>query len=125
MSTSIFQGTTRAKSAARISLRPPVASAAAPAVSLDDQLLALLDAPLAAYETALEGFARKERDVREVFASLGILESRALHLRLSNPRGDDTLATRFARLTVDRRVRLLTFLADARRRAALAAVGGR
>lgn len=86
----------------------------------DAALLAILDAPLAPGETALAGFRRKEHALGNAFAALSIIEARALHLRLANPRAADALATRFARLTIERKNRLLTFLADARRRAALA-----
>jgi hypothetical protein len=50
---------------------------------------------------------------------LTVPESRVLHGRLSNPRGGDRLAASFMRLTAERRARLINFIADARRRAAL------
>ena len=103
----------------------PTTAAAAPAPALapahsavDARLLAVLVAPGSAFETALACFERKERELTELFAELSAIESRALHLRLSHPRAGDALATRFSHLAVDRRVRLLTFLADARRREA-------
>jgi hypothetical protein len=77
---------------------------------------ALLDAPARLGETTAVAFARKEQALGELFATLTILESRALHARLSNPRPDDPIATRFTLLVADRRARLLAFLADARRR---------
>jgi hypothetical protein len=99
---------------------PPPAVRAAPPATADAALLAILGAPLAAGESAHVGFARKEAELGAAFAALGILESRALCARLSNPRPGDALAEAFMRLTVDRRTRLINFLADARRRAALA-----
>jgi hypothetical protein len=65
------------------------------------------------------GFARKEAELRTVFAALSVMESRALHARLANPRSGDSLVAAFMRMTADRRARLINFLADARRREAL------
>lgn len=86
----------------------------------DARLAAILDAPLAAGETAFDGYRAKEVQLVGVLAQLSVLDARALHARLANPLGSDALAAKFMRLTVERRVRLLHFLADARRRAALA-----
>ena len=94
--------------------RPPTAS------PHDAKLLAILDAPLHEGEPAQVGFARKERELGTAFAALPIFDQRALHRRLSNVREGDALAAKFARLTQERRTRLLSFLADARRRAAVA-----
>ena len=91
----------------------------------DAALVSILEAPLAAGETAREGFRRKEAELRTAFAQLPVVAQRALHARLANPRAGDQLAERFARLTADRRTRLLTFLADARRREALANANNR
>lgn len=97
----------------------PIARMAPKAVSVDDALLAILDRPLHAGETVAVGYARKEAEVGAVFAKLGVAEARALHLRLTMGAANDALATKFARLTVERRNRLLVFLADARRREAM------
>ena len=86
----------------------------------DAQILAVLDAPPALGETLEAAFRRKERELREVFARVSVNEARALHRRLSNPTVGDAVAARFSRLLVDRQSRLLVFLADARRREALA-----
>ena len=91
------------------------------ATSNDAALIGILEAPLLYGETAREGFLRKEAELRAAFAGLPVAAQRALHVRLSNPRVGDAFATKFAGLTADRRTRLLTFLADARRREALAA----
>jgi hypothetical protein len=91
------------------------------ASSNDAALIAILEAPLLYGETARDGFLRKEAELRAAFAALPVATQRALYARLSNPRVGDALATKFAGLTADRRTRLLTFLADARRREALAA----
>jgi len=102
---------------ARIAVRtqPP----AAPAGRDDEALVAILEAPLLRGEPAAVGFARKEHELRQAFARLTILAARALRMRLATPLPGDVLADRFARLTVERRSRLLAFLGDARRRAAL------
>lgn len=99
----------------------PAAKPAPITTSLDPRILAILDAPLAIGETAMAGFARKEQELGSTFAQLSVIEARALGLRLSNARPGDLLAEKFGRLTVERRNRLLNFLADARRRQAIAA----
>jgi hypothetical protein len=86
--------------------------------SCDVALVAILEAPLRAGETAAAGFARKELELRHVLGTLSVLESRALQSRLSYPKAGDVLAQAFQRLTGERRARLINFLADARRREA-------
>ena len=70
-------------------------------------------------DTIAEHYRRKEHELGAVFATLSIAESRALHRRLAIAATGDELAAAFLRLTADRRVRLLAFLADVRRRAAV------
>lgn len=89
--------------------------------SIDGRLIAIIDEPLETGESAMTAFARKEAALGTVMARLSILEARRLHMRLAANRPNDDLAARFARLTAERRTRLLNFLADARRRNALAA----
>jgi len=69
-------------------------------------------------ETIEAGFRRKEQALATMFAALSRAEAAALHRRLTDVRNDDKLATRFARLVVDRRTRLLAILADVPRREA-------
>lgn len=88
--------------------------------SCDVALLAILEAPLRASETAAAGFARKELELRRVLGTLSVIESRSLQSRLSYPKSVDAVAQAFQRLTGERRARLLAFIADARRRQALA-----
>lgn len=76
----------------------------------DAFLFAILDAPLKPGETAPAGYARKERELAAAFATLSILASRVLHTRLAHPRSDDVLATKFARLAIERRHRLVRLL---------------
>jgi hypothetical protein len=111
-------GAPRPPTAPTIAIRPP---SAVVATTADGKLIAVLDSPLGTTENAFIGFARKERELSALFASLSVLECRLLHKRLANPQHGDELANKFARLTLDRRARLLTFLADARRREAIAA----
>ena len=99
---------------------PPRAVPLPDTTVLDDRLIAILDAPLADRETIAVGYRNKEQALAAFFATLTILESRALHARLSDAKAGDVLVARFCRMTADRRGRLLDFLADARRREAIA-----
>ncbi|MDB4958994.1 MAG: hypothetical protein JWO36_6563 [Myxococcales bacterium] len=87
----------------------------------ENALIEILDSASLAGETIELSFRRKEAQLRSQFAALSVFDARTLHGRLANPRPDDAVAVRFSRLVADRRARLLTFLADARRRAAIAA----
>lgn len=98
-----------------VCIRPPTAMQPA---TKDAALLAILDAPLQPGENAHLGFQRKEHELGAVFAGLSVLEARMFHTRLANPKQSDELANKFARLTIERRHRLISFLADARRREA-------
>ena len=98
----------------------PTAAARLLTATSDNRIISILDAPLAPGETAMAGFARKEHELGAVFAQLSVFESRAMHARLSHPKAGDDLANKFARLTIERRTSLLAFIADARRRAAIA-----
>ena len=82
-------------------------------------LIEILLRPAAA-GTARGEHVRKEHEIGSVFMRLTVLEAWKLHKRLSMPAKDDALATAFGRLIDERRARLLAFLGDARRRAALA-----
>jgi hypothetical protein len=88
-------------------------------VEIDAKLIAILDASAVYGETVTEQFKRKERELAEVLGTLNAVESLAMHRRLANPQIKDELAEKFARMVVDRRNRLLGFLADCRRRSAL------
>ena len=83
----------------------------------DEALLAVLAAPLADGECATDGFARKERELHAVLATLMPADSLRLERRLASPMPGDVLAAQFQRLIVGRRVRLLAFLATSRQRA--------
>ncbi len=127
MSESIFAASLRAASrhapVRHASTRPAPATLetrTTHASTNDALFISILDAPLLPGETARAGFLRKEAELRAAFAPLSVAAQRALHARLGDPRAGDPLAEHFARLTLDRRTRLLTFLADARRREAQA-----
>ncbi|HEX3867465.1 MAG TPA: hypothetical protein VHV78_11970 [Gemmatimonadaceae bacterium] len=83
-------------------------------------MITIVEAPLRNGETVMAGFQRKERELAELFATLPLVESRARHARLCAAEKNDPVAAAFARLTAERQHRLLGFLADARRRAAIA-----
>ena len=87
--------------------------------SVELQIRQVLSSPPSPNETIETGFRRKEHELRALFAVLTPVEARALHRRLANPSFDDVIAMLFARLVIDRRGRLLAFLAQARRRYAL------
>lgn len=118
---SIFVGgVSRRLSASRDNDVPWTPPAITPAQrEVDDQLITILDAPLLMGETAMAGFQRKELALIGVLAKLSPVDAKALHFRLANPLGSDELAKRFMRLAVDRRTRLLNFVADTRRRLAM------
>ncbi len=84
-------------------------------------LLEVLARPAVPGETIDATFRRKEDDLAALLATLPLAEARALHRRLANPVAADELATRFQRLTAERRGRLLSILLDARRRDAVRA----
>ena len=102
------------------SLVQPSSPTHSPSATSDECLVAILDTPLAPGETVMAAFARKERELGTVFAHLSVLESRAMRARLAHPKSGDVLASKFSRLTSERRTRLLAFLADVRRRNAIA-----
>lgn len=104
----------------------PVTPLAVPIATLptaiEDAILTVLTAGPLPGETTSVAFQRKERELGARFAALTVVQSMDLHDRLSNPDDRDALARQFQRLVAERRARLLTFLADARRREAIASV---
>lgn len=108
------------------SVAPPLAVAPPPPPrSPDADLLAVLEASPEYGGTIELAFRRKEQSLMSLFSALSPRDALALHARLASPREDDALAARFARLVRERRERLLAFLADARRREAIAAAAGK
>ena len=68
-------------------------------------------------ESVATAYARKERELEALFATLGVPEAQQLHTRLATPIAGDVVAAQFERLVADRRARLLALLAGASRRA--------
>ena len=66
-----------------------------------------------------EAFRRKEHELGALFTALSPADSVELERRLSVSSSDDVLASRFARLTSERRARLIAFLRHARHRASV------
>lgn len=71
-------------------------------------------------EGHVAGNQRKEQELLHLFAALSLHEAWELRRRLAVARPADRLAAGFQRLVVERRGRLVAFLAGAGRRAALA-----
>src|SRR4051794_5546275 len=84
-------GAPRDPSRPQIGIRP--VSAPRPH-TIDAQLITVLDTPLGPGETAHCGYARKEQELGNLFATLSVLESRAMHSRLANPKQGDELANK-------------------------------
>jgi hypothetical protein len=83
---------------------------------IEARLIATLSDGPRVGETYAVAFQRKEHELGELFATLTPIELLALERRLTMPAQDDELAARFSRLVVERRKRLLAFLARARTR---------
>lgn len=79
-------------------------------VTLETEILAVLARAPEMNETIASAFARKEHDLRALFARLSVADARELESRFRRVRPDDLIAGRFAGLM---------YLNDARRRAAL------
>lgn len=113
---------TRARELRGTSIWEPVATIARPPVvvtiPIERQMIAIITRPVGATEGHRLGNDRKEQDLRALFDTLTPVESLTLERRLDAARRDDALYQTFQRLVVERRVRLLAYLADHRRRAA-------
>lgn len=102
---------------------PPRSAGAWREVAYEDVLLAILQASPEQNETLAVAFTRKEHELAAMFDRLTVIDAMELHRRLSLNSAGDKLASWFRRLVVERRGRLLSYLADARRREALRRVG--
>lgn len=89
------------------------------AVALESEILAALDRQPEPGERIEFAFRRKEAELASVFSRLNLAEARELHRRLTLQLDGDPVVSRFARMVAPRRARLIAFLADARRRAAI------
>ncbi len=92
-------------------------------VKLEAEILDTFAAPPAAGERLELAFRRKEHELNVLFDQLSVADARELHRRFTLMLPGDPIATMFGRLIGERRTRLLSFLADARRREALRNVG--
>jgi hypothetical protein len=98
----------------------PVKQAAMVSPTVERDIVNIIEAPPHPGETTELAFRRKEHELGELFATLSVTESRTLHRRLSIASTNDQVAKAFGRMVAERRMRLLAFLADVRRREALA-----
>lgn len=80
-----------------------------------DIVCVLTSRPVAG-EQAAAAFLRKEVELRALISKMSVSDARELHRRLTLVIMGDPIASQFSRLTLERRVRLLAFLADAHRR---------
>lgn len=78
-------------------------------------ILAILRASAEPDESAHLAGERRERELKTAFTGLTPADALALRKRLEANREGDELAVAFRRLNVERRDRLLAFLADPRR----------
>lgn len=88
-------------------------------VALEMEILSVMDRRPEPGERLEFAFRRKELELMSVFDRLSLLDARELHRRLTLTLADDPIAKTFVRLVPERRQRLLAFLRDARRRAAI------
>lgn len=87
-----------------------------PDAELEAAIIETLRRPISPGQGPQVGNAMRERELCELFAKLDVVQAHHLGRRLDQDRADDVLAQAFRRLVIERRQRLRTFLADARRR---------
>ncbi len=97
----------------------PTAQLAPLSIPGEDVMIAAIERPVDPYEGHRAGNERRERELMSLFGALTVGQAGELRRRLTSQRPGDALAASFQRLVVERRGRLLAFLADARRREAL------
>lgn len=83
---------------------------ARPPESVDARIVGIVDAPLVDGEGLAFGLVRKEAELLALFASLTVAQTRALHVRVWNPRSTDPIAAKLQRLGNDRKASLVSFL---------------
>lgn len=88
---------------------------------LEHAMLAVLTRPLAAGESHQTGNDHRERELCALIATLDLAQAHHLGRRLDLERATDALAQAFRRMVIDRRQRVRTFVAGARRRQMLRA----
>lgn len=90
------------------------------AIAHEAEIIAILARPTPNGELPSEAFRRKEQELGKLFAQLSAIDSLELDRRLTINAPADPIARLFTRLVPERRVRLIAFVRDARRREALA-----
>lgn len=108
-------------------LAPPAREApsfAVRTIANEQAMVAVLDRPTTDLLPS-EAFRRKEHELGALFVLLTPADSVELERRLSVSSSDDVLACRFARLTHERRARLIAFLRHARHRGVASRSEGR
>jgi hypothetical protein len=88
------------------------------AIPIEQQIIDAITEPLRAGETHRIGNDRKELQIAALLEQLTPVQSLALSTRLSNGRPDDPIVVAFERLVVERRIRLVAYLARCRSRSA-------
>lgn len=91
--------------------------------TIEDQILQILEEAAPCGESLQSTFARKERELCCAFTTLTSNAANDLARRLAELDPKDRVAAAFGRLAAERRARLVAFLEDAPRRAAVS--GGR
>ena len=84
----------------------------------EPELIAILMRPVPPGQ-ARDQHAAKEHEIAALFGRLTVMEAWTLHKRLTCKAPEDVLVVAFDRLIIERRARLVAYLGDARRRAAL------
>jgi hypothetical protein len=79
------------------------------------QLLELLRKPTRTDESQFDAWERRERELKILFAALTPVDALAIRKRLASSKADELATVWKERLGVDRRDRLVAFLADPRR----------
>jgi len=93
------------------------AKAAAPiAIPIEKQIIDTIAQPLRSGENHRTGNDRKELEIAALLEQLTPAQSLALGTRLSNAQPSDPIVVAFERLVVERRIRLVAYLARRRSR---------
>jgi hypothetical protein len=98
---------------------PPPDRQAAPIVERDrvlDEMSRILDGQPEIGESVQRSFDRKERELRAFFDQLDHDGRAAAYLRLANGQSDDPFVAKLARLSAERRQRIIASLGEAPRR---------
>ena len=93
--------------------KPPVT------ISIEHEIIGLIERPIDPTETHREGNERKERELCTLLDRLTDLEAHTMRRRLAAARSNDDLVVAFGRLSIDRRARIIAFIEDTRRRHAM------